>query len=119
MSSNSFCEVFGCTDFSNFNPGNVTLGGVVSLAQWGASLIFVIIIIIGIFSIVRGSYKMINSEGDDTKIQEGFKVIRGVWIGIGLIFVGLIGIIIISVIFGGTGIFQTTPTPPADLNNII
>lgn len=119
MSNTSFCEIFGCSEFTNFDPSNVTLGGAVSVVQWGASLIFVIIIIIGIFSIVRGSYKMINSEGDDAKIQEGFKVIRAVWIGIGLIFLGLIGIVVISAIFGGEGIFNLNPTPPADLNSII
>jgi large-conductance mechanosensitive channel len=82
-----------------------------SFGRFFASLIFVGIIAFGIFQVIRASLKIIRSEGDSSKIQDGADTLKGVMIGIGMIFVGLIGLVIILAFFGAEGVVNT-PVPP-------
>jgi len=93
-------------DFSN-------VGGIIRI---GIASIFAIIIIYGIIMVVRATIRIIRSEGDPTKVQEGFGIIRGVILGIVIIFVGLIGMIIVIAFFNAGSIVNITPQPPAGLN---
>src|SRR5688572_21187611 len=51
--------------------------------QLGLSLVFVGIIAISIFVIIRAALKYIRSEGEPDKIQDAQKAIKSVFIGIG------------------------------------
>lgn len=81
------------------------LGSTTSIIRWGVSLIFVGIIIFGVFLIIKASLKIIRSEGNESMVQEGAQSIRGVFIGLIVIFIGIIGVVIIAVLFNAEGIF--------------
>jgi len=67
---------------------------------------------LGVALIIRAAVKIVRSEGDKDKMQEGIENIRGVFFGIIVIFVGIIGIIVISILFNATNIFQQNPEDP-------
>jgi len=71
------------------------------------SLIFIGIIIISVFIIIQAGVKYIQSQGDEGQIAEAQKAIKSVFIGIAVLFVGIIGIILILAFFGGTGLIGT------------
>ncbi|MEP7103844.1 MAG: hypothetical protein ABI721_04005 [Candidatus Dojkabacteria bacterium] len=104
------CGLLGCTQFLNSPFWNFTsIGG---LLRIGMASIFAIIIIYGIVIVVKAVLKIVRSEGDPTKIQEGYSMVKGVFIGIVLIFVGLIGLVVVIAFFGAGGIINTTPIVP-------
>lgn len=76
------------------------IGGVVSSI---VSLIFVAIIIVAVYIIIKAAIKYIRSEGDESKIQEAQKAIKSVFIGLVALFVGIIGLILILVLFNALG----------------
>ena len=76
-----------------------TAGDIKSILTLVVSLIFIAIIIFAIYVIIKSAIKYIRSEGDEAKIQEATKAIKSVFIGIGALFVGLIGLVIILAFF--------------------
>jgi hypothetical protein len=80
------------------------------------SLVFVGIIIYGIFLIISSALKIIRSEGDEGKVQEGANKIKAVYIGIAMIFVGIIGLVLITTFFGGSSIFSVNLNSPEGVN---
>lgn len=71
--------------------------------QWirfGLSLIFVGIIAVAIFGIIQAAIKYIRSEGDEGKVEEATKSIKNVFIGIGALLVGIVGLVIVLSFFG-------------------
>lgn len=101
------CEIFGCPD--NLTTGQDILSGGVSLIEYAMVLIFPGLIIFGIFIIIRAAVKMITSQGDESKIQESAKMIKGVFIGIIILFVGIVGMVLFL------AFFQASPSQ-IDLN---
>ncbi len=93
------------------------LGSTTDIFRWGATLIFVGIIIYGVFLIIRAALKIIRSEGDASKVQEGSQSIRGVFIGLIVIFIGIIGVVIITVLFNAEGIFSLSQPEDIPLIN--
>jgi len=83
-----------------------------NLIRLGLTLVFILIIVLGVALIIRAAVKIVRSEGDKDKMQEGIENIRGVFFGIIVIFVGIIGIIVISILFNATNIFQQNPEDP-------
>lgn len=73
------------------------------LVQFGLSLVFVGIIVVSIYIIIKAALKYIRSEGDADKIQEAQKAIKSVFIGIAALFIGIIGIVIVIAFFNATG----------------
>ncbi len=96
---NSLCS--GVTD-----PSAAT-----SFIRFLLSAVFVGIIIISIYVVIKSALKYIQSEGDDKKIGEASKAIKAVFIGIAALFVGVIGIIIVLAFFKATGALKTEDTP--------
>ena len=90
-----------------------SIGG---LIRAGVASVFAIIIIFGIIMVIRAVLKIVRSEGDETKIQEGYSMVRGVYIGIAIIFLGLIGMVIVLAFFNAGSIVGTTPEVPPGLN---
>lgn len=74
-----------------------------NLIQLGLSLVFVGIIILSIYIIIKAAVKYIRSEGKDEEIQAAQRAIKSVFLGVGALFVGIIGIIIVLAFFQATG----------------
>lgn len=84
---------------------------VAQLIQFGLSLVFIGIIGIAIFTIIKAAIKYIRSEGDESKIEESTKAIKAVFLGIGALIVGIIGLVIILAIFNASGAVNTPDAP--------
>lgn len=115
--SGGLCGLLPCNVASpclGASCGTNSLTVVGSILNFVLSLIFVGIIIYGIFLIVQAALKIVRSEGDESKIQEGTKLIRGAYVGLAMIFVGIIGLVIVFAIFNATDIFKVNPedAPP-------
>jgi len=102
------CKSGGCVDGECAS----SLLDLNTLIRTGLSTVFVLIIAYGIFLIIRAALKIIRSEGDKDKVQEGIENVRGVFFGLIIIFVGIIGIVLITVLFNATNIFNQSPGEP-------
>jgi heme/copper-type cytochrome/quinol oxidase subunit 2 len=86
------------------------------LIQFGLNLVFVGIIVLAIFIIVKAAINYIRSEGDEDKIRSANKSIKAVFTGIIALFVGIIGIILVLAIFNATdAVNQETPDQIEDV----
>lgn len=79
--------------------------------RFGLSLIFIGIIIIAIVSIIKAAIEYIRSEGDEGKVQEASKSIKSVFIGIGALIVGLVGLAIVLTVIGASDSLDTDTDP--------
>lgn len=100
QNNNGLCTIFGCDNYANVD---ISLVSIISLVT---SFVFIFIVILGIVKIIIGVYKIIQSEDSQEKLVEGQSLIRGVWIGIGIIFLGLLGLVVVFVLFNVDGIFS-------------
>jgi len=116
-SSQSVCDLLGC---NTVNTGTLQAneglnGQVANIIKYGLGLVFAAIIVFGIFLTIRAAITIINSNGNEGKVEEGAKVIKGIFIGIGIIFAGIIGIIILLAFFQAGGLLSTKVDVP---NNV-
>lgn len=119
---NLICQIFPFLQGIRFTGGlcGTGTGGDASdavttikdLVTFGVSLIFVGIIAIAIFVIIKAALKYIQSEGDETKVEEATKAIKNVFIGIGALIIGIIGLVIILAVAQGSS--TVNPLQPAD-----
>lgn len=110
-------EVLPCDVYSNstaFNACGDVNGQVTSVIKYGIAAVFGLIILYGIFLIIKAALTIIRSNGDPEQVQAGASIIRGVYIGIGIIFVGIIGLIVVIAFFGANGILNTTLNAPGN-----
>lgn len=91
---------FGCSD-GNFGGGNVVNDYILPRVQFILSLLFIGLIVLSIFYVVKAAITYIQSQGNPEKIGEATKSIRSVFIGLGALFVGIAGILIVLAFFGG------------------
>ncbi|MDQ6986089.1 MAG: hypothetical protein Q9M91_05780 [Candidatus Dojkabacteria bacterium] len=107
---NLLCDVFpfiGSIDYTSSLCGTGNIEGdarsavstVEQLIQLGVSLVFIGIIIIAVGTIIKAAVVYIRSEGNEGKIQESQKAIKSVFIGIGALIIGIIGLVIVLAIF--------------------
>lgn len=105
------CGLLGCDnigiDISRFD--NLSPIGIISFIS---SLVFGVIIIIGIFYVIKASLKIMRSEGEASKIEEGNKIFRGVFIGIIMILGGILGLVLMLALFDAGGIATVNPELP-------
>lgn len=80
-----------------------TATATISLFQLVTSLIFIAIIIIAVYVIVKAAIKYIRSEGDESKVQEAQKAIKTVFIGIAALFIGILGVVLVLAFFQVAG----------------
>lgn len=106
----SVCDFFGC-DSVLPDPGQPLDMGL-SLARFGVSLIFTGFVAMGVFMIIKSALKYIQSEGNDEGVEAGANIMRGVFIGIGILFIGIIGIVIVLGVFSDGNFLTETITPP-------
>jgi hypothetical protein len=71
------------------------------------SVLFVGIILLSVFIIVQAGIKYIQSQGDEKQIGEAQKAIKTVFIGIGVLFVGIAGLVLVLAFFGGLGLLNS------------
>lgn len=114
-----FCDLFPCGEDNAQVPviddPNSTAN---SLLIVGLSLFFSAFIGFGLLVIVRGALKIITAQAVDEKVEEGYKSIRAVFIGLGLTFVGIIGIAIVIALLGGGGLLNANLDTPDGIQNI-
>ncbi len=108
------CQLIGCDVVGEENY----LFNLEGIIRTGFSLIFAAIITYGIFIIIKAVYKIISSEGDAGKVESGLNSIKGVYIGVIMIFVGLIGLVALFAIFNVTEL-PGSPTLPSDTDGSI
>lgn len=113
------CDAIGLTTAGD-PDGAITPGGAREFLsgrlQLILSLVFVAIILISVVIIIQNGLKYIQSQGDAKKIEDATKAIKTVFIGIGVLFVGIAGLVLVLFVFNGTGLL--TPTDPGgDKNN--
>lgn len=108
----SACGLLGCDIIGGQGNVDAIVGSTGGLIRLGFSLIFVVIIVIGIAMIVKAAFTIIRSEGDSSKIEEGYKTLKGVWIGVGLIFVGIIGVVVVLAFFNAEVVDTNPEVPP-------
>ncbi|MEO6728961.1 MAG: hypothetical protein ABIM99_03500 [Candidatus Dojkabacteria bacterium] len=121
--TNLICNIFPFIKNLGFGAGSLcgdvngkpAVDAAVALVRLALQLVFVGIIVISIYIIIRAAVKYIRSEGDESKIQEAQKAIKSVFIGIAALFIGIIGIVIILAFFNVSGIGNDTN----ELNNVL
>lgn len=95
-----------CTPGGNVsNTGTQVATSTANVLQLLLSLVFVGIIIVAVYIIIKAAIKYIRSEGDETKVKEAQKAIKTVFVGVAALFVGILGIVLILAFFqvsGGT-----------------
>lgn len=103
------CSVFGplCEVVSG-NSGTVNedtaINYVVRRANLGITLAFLGVIIVSVYIVIKNGVKYVNSQGENGQIEEANKAMKYVFIGIAMLFIGLLGIILFLGFFGGTSL---------------
>lgn len=79
--------------------GSGTATFVTDRVQFAIYMVLGLIILVAVFYSIMAGIKYIRSEGDPGKIEEAQKSIKAILMGIAAIFVGILGIILVYVIF--------------------
>ncbi len=107
-----------CSGKADAVPDKTTLAQqAVNLARLGASFIFIAIIVVAVYIVIKAAIKYIRSEGDKDKIESAQKAIKSVFVGLIALFVGVIGLVLILVLFEATGAL-TNPLPQEGVDQI-
>jgi len=117
VSAATASELLPCDqyDTSAFDACGDVNGQVTEVIKFAIAAVFGAIIIYGIFLIIKAALTIIRSNGDPTQVEAGASMIRGVYIGIGIIFIGIVGLIIVIAFFGAGGILNTTVNTPGNV----
>jgi hypothetical protein len=108
---------FNACDFLPCGSGDVlpgpgdTSSAIERIVYWLASLTFTAFIGFGIFIIIKGALKIIRSQGDESKVEEGAKAIKGVMIGVGMLILGIVGFVVLFAIFDAGGLLGSPEAP--------
>jgi hypothetical protein len=80
------------------------VGGYVPFITGRVQLVLILmltaVIVAAVIYSIIAAFKYISSQGDSGKIEEAQKAIKAIFLGIGAMFVSIIGIVIIFAIFG-------------------
>jgi NADH:ubiquinone oxidoreductase subunit 6 (subunit J) len=102
------CRAIGIDDQAT-NASEAAGNFVRQRAQLVLSLVFVGIILLAVVIIIQNGIKYIQSQGNEGQIKDATKAIKSVFIGIGILFVGIAGIILVLAFFGGLGFLTQDP----------
>lgn len=119
QTTSPICEIFpflkGIRLFGGvcvINEDNIGLGlseftrGVLAILRFAASMIFVVIVAIAVFVIIKSSIKIILSNGDPQKVKDAQDGIKSVFWGITWLILGIVGLVILLTFFQSTGALQ-------------
>lgn len=115
------CDFFPC---GQVNDGNDITGDGVStqIEDWivfGLRAVFLVFILLGAYIIIKGAISYLKSQGDEGKIEEGTKAIKSVFIGVGILIIGIVGILILLVLTGGLDLLdRETNNLPDGVENL-
>lgn len=84
--------------------------------NFAASLIFMVLIGLGIVKIIIAAITIIRSESNAEKFTQGANTLKGVWTGVIILFIGIIGLVVVTIILGYTGIFEVQVEDPEGLD---
>ncbi len=120
---NLICRIFPFINQIEFTQGlcggESNLSAIGELVRFVLSLIFIAIIGIAVFYIIKSAIKYIQSEGDEGKVQESQKAIKAVFLGIGALIVGLVGLIIILAFVGADEALQQDIPEDSSINQTL
>ena len=105
------CGLLGCSNLG-IDPTRFEDLNVLQIFTLITSLIFVGIIALGIFYVVKAVIKIIRSEGDPSKVEEGSKIFKGIFIGLIMILAGIVGVVLMVALFQAGDIFSANPELP-------
>ena len=110
----ALCDFFPCTEAQESSPDfeAEVYSTTESLALLATGSIFLLILIYGVYLVLKGTLRMIRADGQSDRFVAGYSLIRTFFLGLGLLFVGLIGLVVMSVLFDITGIFTQDVTDP-------
>lgn len=107
------CDFFPCSESQQSpNLDEDVNSAAENLFIFVTTFSFTGIILVGIYYILRGSVQIIWAQGDASAVEKGFSKIKGVYVGIIILFVGLIGLVVLIVFFDGGSIFTTSISDP-------
>lgn len=109
----AFCDLFPCNEGLNDVTAGNTLSLGVRLALYAVGLIFSLFIAAGVFFIIKAALKIIRSEGDAAQIEGSVKIIKGVYAGVIILIVGVLGLVVILA-FLQSGRIASTDIPEPD-----
>lgn len=72
---------------------------IIGLIQNALTLLFVVIILAAIVYAALAGLKYIQSQGDSTKVEEAAGALKAVLFGVAAVFIGIIGVILVTSIF--------------------
>lgn len=120
VKAQTLCDFGPCINEDDIGEGddleenvNSTIENTVRL---GVSLVFVGIIALGFFYVIKAAVKIIRGEGDSGEIEKGLTSIKSVYIGVALIFAGILGIVIVTGVFGAGSVFSLEINEPEGIN---
>lgn len=90
----------GLTDIAQAD--NCKTPFVFGLIQNALTLFFVVIILAAIIYAALAGLKYIQSQGDSSKVEEAAGALKSVLFGVAAVFIGIIGVILITSIFSST-----------------
>jgi uncharacterized membrane protein YjgN (DUF898 family) len=85
------------------------------LIRFGLQLVFIGIIVVAIYVIIKAAVAYIRSEGNTEKVGEAKKSIQAVFAGIVALFVGIIGIILVLSFFNASGALNVNTNTGVDV----
>jgi hypothetical protein len=97
-------QPFGCgaDGTGQFGDTNIAADYLLPRVQFVLSLLFIGLILFAVFYVVKAAVTYIQSQGQPDKIAEATKAIRSVFVGLGALFVGIAGILLVLAFFGGS-----------------
>jgi hypothetical protein len=132
-STNAICVIFPfLNSITIFDVNEALCGGgttqgtaeqaadaTLSIIRLATSFIFIAIIVIAVFIIIKAAIKYIRSEGDESKVQEAQKAIKTVFIGVAALFVGILGIVLVLAFFQVASPSDTTGLEQSNLPDFL
>ena len=106
------CGIYNGGPFQNIANSTDTVSNFIRV---GLVLVFAGLLIFGLFLIVSAALTIIRSEGDESKVEAGAKAIRGVFIGLGIMVVGLFGLVIMIALFDAGGVTNVGVNAPSNV----
>jgi VanZ family protein len=79
-----------------------------SRVRTALTIALALLILVAVVYAILASFKYIQSQGDPGKIEEAQKAIKAIFYGIGALFVGLIGIVLVNLFIGADDILDNT-----------
>ncbi|MCA9381585.1 hypothetical protein KC678_04935 [Candidatus Dojkabacteria bacterium] len=112
------CDFFPCGNGSVLPTPDNPISTIELFVGLGVSLIFTGFIAFGIFIIIKSALKIIQSEGDEAKVEESAGAIKSVFIGLGMLIMGIIGIVVLLSLFRAGGLISNEPQTPEGVNEL-